>query len=72
MNNDQPGRSEATGAGTFDSLFSHDETPHQKTGEASDEQRRAYRKSDDEAGPGRPLELRFSGDGEPTDRRAAS
>lgn len=69
MNNDQPGRAGATGA--FGSLFSHDDTDHQTSGEASDEQRHAYRKSDDEAGPGRPLELKFSGDGEP-DRRAAS
>ena len=71
MNDDNPGRDESTRAGSFDSLFSHDETDHRPTAERSDEDGRPYRKSDDEAGPGRPLEMLFSGDGEP-DRRAAS
>ena len=72
MNNDKPGDADSTGAASFDSLFSHDDTAHPSPAEPSDEQGRAHRKSDDEAGPGRPLEMRFSGDGEPADRRAAS
>lgn len=72
MTNDKPAPTVAAGAGSFGSLFSHDDTEQRSTAEPSDDQGRAHRKSDDEAGPGRPLEMRFSGDGEPTDRRAAS
>ena len=72
MNNIQPDRTVSPAAGSFDSLFSHDETDHRPTAERSDEQGRPFRKSDDEAAPGRPLEMKFSGDGEPTERRAAS
>jgi hypothetical protein len=72
VNDNKPGDAESTGAASFDFLFSHDDTVHRSTAEPSDEHGRAHRKSDDEAGPGRPLEMRFSGDGEPADRRAAS
>ena len=71
MNHDNPGSDESVTAGSFGSLFSHDETDHRPTAERSDDAGRPYRTSDDEAGPGRPLEMLFSGDGEP-DRRAAS
>lgn len=71
MNDDKPGRADPTSARSFDFLFSHDDTDHRVTAERSDDDGRPYRKSDDEAGPGRPLEMRFSGDGEP-DRQAAS
>jgi hypothetical protein len=72
VNNDKPVGADSTGAASFRSLFSHDDTAQPTGAEPSDEQGRAYRRSDDEAGPGRPLEMRFSGDGEPSDRRAAS
>jgi hypothetical protein len=70
VNHDQHGRADSTGAGSFDFLFSHDETIR-ATAERSDDEGHAYRTSDDEAGPGRPLEMRFSGDGESPDRRSA-
>jgi hypothetical protein len=70
VNTDHPGRADSNGAGSFDFLFSHDDTARPATAEPSDDQGRISRKSDDEAGPGRPLELRFSGDGEPADRRS--
>jgi hypothetical protein len=72
VNNAKPGDAEPTGAASFDYLFSHDDTASGSTAEPSDEQGRAHRTSDDEAGPGRPLEMRFSGDGEPATRRSAS
>ena len=72
MNNDQPGRADSTGGGSFDSLFSHDDSARPTAAEPSDDQGRAHRTTDDEAGPGRPFELKFSGDGEATGRRAAS
>lgn len=72
MNDDKTGQTDSAGAGSFASLFSHDDTALSSTAERSDSHGRPDRKSDDEAGPGRPLEMRFSGDGEPGDRRAAS
>jgi hypothetical protein len=72
VNNDQSGDATSNNAASFDFLFSHDDTIHRPTAEPSDEHGRAHRTSDDEAAPGRPLEMRFSGDGEPADRRAAS
>ena len=71
MNDDKPAHDASTGVGSFDFLFSHDDTAR-SSAEPSDDQGRAHRTSEDEAGPGRPLELRFSGDGESGDRRAAS
>lgn len=71
MNDAEPGRPQSTEAGSFGFLFSHDDSDHRSTDERTDEHGRPHRSSDDEAGPGRPLEMRFSGDGEPADRQAS-
>lgn len=70
MNDSQPAPGHSAGIGSFGFLFSHDETVRPDAEDGNDPDRTD--RTDDEAGPGRPLEMRFSGDGESTDRRAAS
>ncbi len=57
--------------GAFGFLFSHDDSATTSTWNDRQDQR-DRQSDDDEAGPGRPLEMLFSGDGEPAPRRAAS
>ena len=63
MSNDETPGSQAGKAGSFGSLFSHDDEG------APVEVAPASRPSKDEAGPGRPLEMRFSGDGDSREGR---